>query len=204
MSARIIFVTGTDTGVGKTVFAARLTRKLHASGECVAALKPICSGDRSDARKLRAAAGNVLSLDVVNPWHFRAALAPLLAARQERRRVTLREVTAHIRRVAAKFEIVVVEGAGGLLSPMGEGFDSRDLIRVLRAKVVIVALNRLGVVNQVRLVLGALPVALARTAEIALIQPLRPNAASRTNPKLLSEYVDRRRILLVPWLRNER
>ena len=59
MKPLILFITGTDTGVGKTVFAALLTQHLRARGVCVAALKPICSGSRGDARALRAAAGNV-------------------------------------------------------------------------------------------------------------------------------------------------
>jgi len=204
VKAKIFFVTGTDTGVGKTVFAARLTRQLRAGGARVVALKPICAGDRADARTLHKAADGILPLDEVNPWHFRAALAPLLAARRERKRVTLREVTAHIRRVAAVFDGVIVEGAGGLLSPMGEGFDSRDLIQSLKALPVIVAPNRLGAVNQVRLVLAALPGPLARIADVVLVQPPRPNAASRTNPKLLTEFVDRKRITLLPWLRGQR
>ena len=79
------------------------------------ALKPICSGGRSDARLLHAAAGKVLPLDGVNPWHFRAALAPVLAARKEKKRVRLRQVVTHIRRVAKGFEVVIIEGAGGLL-----------------------------------------------------------------------------------------
>ena len=64
-------------GVGKTVLAALLTRRLREQGWRVAALKPICSGGRDDARVLRDAAGGVLSLDEVNPWHFRAPLSPL-------------------------------------------------------------------------------------------------------------------------------
>ena len=79
-SPQILFITGTDTGVGKTVFAALSTVYLRQNGFRVAALKPLCSGGRDDARVLHAAAGKVLSLDEVNPWYFRAPLAPLLAA----------------------------------------------------------------------------------------------------------------------------
>src|SRR6266545_3823577 len=118
MGSRILFITGTDTGVGKTGFAVLVTRHLREGGFHVAALKPICSGGRADARLLRDAAGNVLSLDEVNPWHFRLPLSPLLAARKEKKRVRLHEVVAHIRRVAKRFDVIVVEGAGGLLSPL--------------------------------------------------------------------------------------
>ena len=197
---QILFITGTDTGVGKTVFAALATVYLRQQGFRVAALKPLCSGGRDDARQLRAAAGKVLSLDEVNPWHFRAPLAPVLAARQEKRRVRLGEVVAQIRRVASRFEVVVVEGAGGLLSPMGEGFDSRDLIAALKATPVIVGVNKLGAVNQVRLVLAALPRGTARRARIVLVNPPKPDAASRTNLGLLREFIAAKQLRVMPWL----
>lgn len=198
--SRILFITGTDTGVGKSVFAALATILLRQRGRRVVALKPLCSGGRDDARLLRAAAGNVLSLDEVNPWHFRAALAPLLAARREKKKVRLREVVAHIRRVAKGFEAVIVEGAGGLLSPLGEDFDSRDLIQALGATPIIVGSNRLGAVNQVLLVLEALPRATARRVRVVLMNPAKPDAASRSNLGLLKEFVEPKRLLVLPWL----
>lgn len=197
---QILFITGTDTGVGKTVFAALSTVYLRQQGFRVAALKPLASGGREDAKILHAAAGKVLSLDEVNPWHFRVPLAPVLAARKEKRQVRRREVVAQIQRVAKKFEVVVVEGAGGLLSPMGEGFDSRDLIAALKATPVIVAANRLGAVNQVRLVLEALPLAVRKKARIVLVNPAKPDAASRTNPDLLREFVAAKQLRVMPWL----
>ena len=200
--AQILFITGTDTGVGKTVFAALTTVYLRQNGFRVAALKPLCSGGRDDARTLHAAAGKVLSLDEVNPWYFRAPLAPVLAARKEKKRVRLREVVAHIRRIAKRFEVVVVEGAGGLLSPMGEDFDSRDLIKALNATPIIVCPNKLGAVNQVRLVLEALPPAIRCEARVVLVNPKKPDAASRTNLELLKDYVELARVRVIPWIEN--
>lgn len=204
MASRILFITGTDTGVGKTVFAELITRHLRECGFSVAALKPVCSGGRDDARVLHVAAGKTLKLDEVNPWHFRAALAPLVAARQEKKRVRLREVVWHIRRVGKPFEVVVVEGAGGLLSPLGENFDSRDVIKALGATPIVVCPNKLGAVNQVRLVMSALPRTAARQARIVLVNPARPDAASRTNLELLKEFVDQNRLRIMPWLRGKR
>lgn len=199
-SPQILFITGTDTAVGKTVFAALSTVYLRQNGFRVAALKPLCSGGREDARVLHAAAGKVLALNEVNPWHFRAALAPVLAARQERRRVRLRAVVTHIKRIAKKFEVVVVEGAGGLLSPLGEDFDSRDLIANLRATPIIVCANKLGAVNQVRLVWEALPLSTRRQARVVLVDPPKPDAASRTNVALLKSFVPATRLRVIPWL----
>ena len=202
MKPVILFVTGSDTGVGKTVFASLLTRYLCARGFRVAGLKPICSGGRGDAVALHLAAGKVLALDEVNPWHFRAPIAPLLAARREHRRVTRQQVTAHLRAVAKSFDAVVVEGAGGLLSPLGPGFDSRDLIRALRAMPVIVCASRLGAVNQALLVLNALPRPAARRAQIVLMSPARANFASRTNPPLLRELAGNTPVYQLPHLHD--
>jgi dethiobiotin synthetase len=200
MAAQILFITGTDTGVGKTALAALLTQHLRKRGVRVAALKPICSGNRDDARTLQGAADKVLTLDEVNPWHFRTTLAPLLAARKERKRVRLGQAVAHIRRLGKRFEILVVEGAGGLLSPLGEGFDSRDLIVALRAKPLVVCPNRLGAVNQALLVLEALPRALAKHTTVVLVSPRKLDPASRTNPKLLSEILGARRVRVLSCL----
>lgn len=195
---RTIVITGTGTGVGKTVLTALLTHHLRAAGVTVAPLKPICSGGRDDARLLRVASGGALALDQINPWHFRAPLAPLLAARQEKQRVTLREVAASVHQAALKFQFVLVEGAGGLLSPLGERFSTRELILSLGAEVIVVAPNELGAVNQVRLTLEALPRLLAPRARVALVSPRRPDAATRTNAALLAEFVRTTQMTLVP------
>jgi dethiobiotin synthetase len=199
--ARTIFITGTDTGVGKTILTAALTRHLLARGVKVMAMKPICSGGRGDARALRAALEGATTLDEVNPWHFRAALAPVLAARAEGRVVRLAEVTTRVRAAAAHCEVLLVEGAGGVLSPLGKGFDSRDLIMVLRARVIVVAANRLGAVGLARLAVATLPPSAARDVRVVLMQPARPDGASRSNPKLLAEFLGADAVVVFPHLR---
>jgi dethiobiotin synthetase len=89
MKRTTFFITGTDTGAGKTVLTALLARYLRERGVRTAALKPVCSGGRDDARVLRAASAGALALDKINPWHFRAPIAPLLAARREQKHVRL-------------------------------------------------------------------------------------------------------------------
>src|ERR1035441_9896113 len=113
MKRTTFFITGTDTGVGKTVLTTLLARHLRERGVNAAALKPICSGNRADARALHTASDDALTLDEINPWHFRAPLAPLLAARRERRRVGLADVLAHVRTMQRRFDVLLVEGAGG-------------------------------------------------------------------------------------------
>jgi dethiobiotin synthetase len=222
----IYFITGTDTGVGKTVLTALLARFLRERGVNAAALKPICSGGRDDALSLLAALGGsrslrsatvrtatmrsainsrrqrrgALSLDEINPWYFRTPLAPLLAARREKKHVRLPAVAAHCRRMQERFEILLVEGAGGLLSPLGEGFNSRDLILALGAMPVIVAPNRLGALNHIRLTLESLPPVVAATARVVLMLPEKPDLATATNAGLLARFFDIRRIYFMPWL----
>jgi dethiobiotin synthetase len=194
------YITGTDTGVGKTVLTALFTRFLRERGVNAVALKPVCSGGRNDARTLRAAMNGALTLDEINPWHFRAPIAPLLAARRERRRVRLTEVLAHLRAMQKRCAVVLVEGAGGLLSPLGENFDSRDLLVALRATPVIVSPNRIGAVNQVRLTLEALPRTAAARARVVLMSPAQPDASTKTNVGLIAEFFDAKRIFELPWL----
>ena len=197
---QVFFITGTDTGVGKTVLTALFTRFLRERGINVAALKPICSGGRDDARILRAASAGVITLDEINPWHFRAPIAPVLAARRERKRVKLADVLAHVRAMQKRFDVVLIEGAGGLLSPLGEHFNSRELLTALRATPIVVCPNRLGVVNQVLLTLEALPKKFRRRARVVLMSPPKPDAATASNAKLLTEFFDAKRIFLLPWL----
>lgn len=220
MKREILFITGTDTGVGKTVLTALLLKFLRAHGVNAAALKPVCSGGRGDARKIFAATDGVLSLDEINPWHFRTPIAPLLAARREKKKVKLSQVVAHARAMKKRFEILLIEGAGGLLSPLGicsgglrpskpsalterrykKSFDSRDLILALHALPIIVAQNKLGAVSQILLTLEALPKNLRAKARVVLVAPRKPDAATKTNAKLLAEFFDSKKIFLLPRL----
>jgi dethiobiotin synthetase len=195
----MLFITGTDTGVGKTVLTALLAQFLRGRGVRVAAFKPVCSGGRGDARVLQAALPAALTLDEINPWHFRAPLAPLLAARRERRQIRLAGVRAHLRALQKRFDAVLVEGAGGLLSPLGEDFDSRDLLVALRATPVVVGPDRIGAVNQVRLTLAALPRAAAARARVVFVSPPKPDPATGTNATLLAEFFEGKRIFGLPW-----
>ena len=200
MQPAIVFITGTDTGVGKTLLTALLVRFLRGHGVPAAALKPVCSGGRSDARLLRVASGGRLTLDEINPWHFRAPVAPVLAARRERKRVKRSAVVAHIRGLQNRFDVLLIEGAGGVLSPLGDDFNSRDLIASLRALPMVVCPNRLGAVNQILLTLAALPLAAATRAHVVLMSPPKPDVATRTNAGLLAEHFDEERVFQLPWL----
>ena len=194
-----LFITGTGTGTGKTVLAALLTRFLRERGVNAAALKPICAGGRGDARRIFTALDGALTLDEINPWHFRAPVAPLLAARREKKTVKFAQMLAYVRALQKRFDVLLLEGAGGLLSPLGENFDARDLMVALRATPVIVAQNKLGAINHVLLTLEALPEKFRSKAKIVLTSPAKPDAATSANAKLLAEFSSAK-LFSLPWL----
>ena len=197
---RMLFITGTDTGAGKTVLTALLARFLRETGVSVAALKPVCSGGRGDALALHDALDGALTLDEINPWHFRAAVAPVLAAKREKETVRLAPVLAHIRTMQKNVDVTLAEGAGGLLSPLGEDFNSRDLILALRATPIIAAPNRLGAANHILLTLEALPENLRAKAKVVFMSPAKPDSATASNTRLLAEFFPAERIFTLPWL----
>jgi dethiobiotin synthetase len=153
---RGLFVTGTCTEVGKTYVAASIARRLRERGIRVGVYKPAASGcpregDRlvaEDARALWQAAGCPATLELVCPQCFAAPLAPHLAARQEGRRVDPELLRTGLVRWSAQCELVIVEGAGGLLSPISDEDYVADLAAEWGFPLVVVAANRLGVINQ--------------------------------------------------------
>jgi dethiobiotin synthetase len=152
---------------------------------------------------LEAALGGIQTLDEINPWHFEAPLSPALAARLERRTVTLEEVSAHIRQYSKQSELTLVEGAGGLLSPLTVDGDTRDLIVRLKARPLIVATNRLGVIHDVRATLSCLPPSLRSSVPVMLMAPAAPDASTARNARSLSEYHPADRIVEIPRVSEE-
>ena len=144
---RIIFITGTDTGVGKTLLTGLLLHHLRQSGCHALAMKPFCSGGRADAELLRAIQDGELTLDEINPFFFTEPLAPLVAARKHQCSIRIPEVLRRITRVANRCECLLIEGIGGVMVPLGEGFSVLDLIAKLGCEAIVVSRNRLGTIN---------------------------------------------------------
>ena len=151
---RGLFITGTGTEVGKTHVAALIARQLVAEGVRVGVYKPAASGCRlvdgeliaDDAVALWEAAGRPMTLEAVCPQRFEAPLAPNVAAREEGKRVDAELLRTGIQ-AWREFEFVLAEGAGGLMSPLSDDDYNADLARDLGLPLVIVAANRLGVIN---------------------------------------------------------
>lgn len=157
---RGLFVTGTDTGVGKTFVACALLRGLRARGLNVGAMKPVETGvgpeGPLDAIALRSAAGASDALDEVCPERFALPAAPSVAAAHEGRSVDLARIEAAFGALAQRHDLVIVEGAGGVLVPLSDTLDMAGLASHLELPVLLVARAALGTVNHTRLSLEAL------------------------------------------------
>lgn len=150
-----LFVTGTDTGVGKTWVACRLAEAWTARGLKVGVFKPAESGGGADAEALIRASGRGLPLALVRPYAFRRPLAPGVAAAQEGRRISLARIKRAYATLRGQGDRMLVEGAGGLLVPYGPGLDGAGLAKALRLPLLVVARARLGTINHSLLTLEA-------------------------------------------------
>ena len=156
-----IFVTGTDTGVGKTYVACALLRALRASGMRVAGMKPVAAGIdegsalNADVAALAAADGLSVPARVRNPYAFAAPIAPHLAARDGGVTVDLDAIATAFVEISRQVDLVVVEGAGGARVPLAPGLDMLDLARTLRLPVLLVVGVRLGCLNHALLTADA-------------------------------------------------
>jgi dethiobiotin synthetase len=157
---RGLFVTATDTGVGKTEVACALLGAARAAGLDAVGMKPaqsgVALGEPSDAERLREACGGIEPLEAICPYSFAAPLAPAVAARVEGREVSFARVLEAARALAARHAAIVVEGAGGLLVPLTERETYADLARALSLPVLVVARAGLGTVNHTALTVEAL------------------------------------------------
>lgn len=157
--SRSLFVTGTDTGVGKTFASTALLQRLRADGLRAVGMKPVASGCEStpegwrneDALALQAASTGAPAYPDVNPYALELATAPQLAARAMGVRVDPEVLRAAHARLADGADVVVVEGAGGWLAPMDDGLDQGDFARSIDARVVLVVGLRLGCLSHARL-----------------------------------------------------
>lgn len=157
-----VFVTGTDTGVGKTRVAAALLRALAASGLRAAGMKPVAAGIAAgspvneDVAALEAAGNVDAPLDERNPYAFTEPIAPHLAARDGGRRIELDVIAKAFAALASRADAVVVEGAGGVLVPLDAHDDMLDIARALRLPVLLVVGMRLGCLNHALLTVLAI------------------------------------------------
>ncbi len=203
-----LFVTGTDTGVGKTLVASNLCRVLSAQGFDLVVRKPVetgCSINNGklfpqDAFSLQQATQGRESLDLICPYRFAAPLSPPRAAGLESQPLQLEQLIKACHVDQSKF--VIVEGAGGFYSPIAQDGLNADLAVSLGLPVLIVAENRLGAINQVLLVLEAVQ-RRGLTPQGIVLNQLQPNPNSQLqNLEDLTDWTSLP-ILEIPFLHQE-
>jgi len=194
---RGLFVTGTDTGVGKTVLAAAIVASLRATGEPVQPLKPVLSGldeptdpDWPPDHELLARAGGV-DPDTVALIRYGPAVSPHLAAELAGTSIDPEALTTRIREAADGCGTVVIEGVGGLLVPLAPGYDVRELARDLELRLVIAARTGLGTINHTLLTLEAARSAQLDVAAVVLTPwPEVPGVVERSNRETIARLGD--------------
>ena len=157
-----IFITGTDTGVGKTAITATLARSVQAQGLSVGVMKPIETGveqadtESSDAHRLRNSLHSIQSAESVCQYYFPDPIAPLFAANRQDQTIDLRSIQSAYLKLSEKNEWTFVEGIGGVMVPLSNNSQVRDLIKILQLPCIIVSNAILGSVNHLLLTLEAL------------------------------------------------
>lgn len=202
---RGLFVTGTDTDVGKTAVACAIAAGLRRAGLRIGVYKPVASGvaedGESDVARLWEAAGRPLSLEAVCPQAFRAPLAPVRAAAVEGRRVDEQLLRAGFSAWQAASDFVIVEGAGGLFSPLGHQTLNAELARDLGLPLVVVDAARLGAIGRsLATVTAARSVGLAVSAVV--LSCVRATTGSPDDPMseagIVHDAIDELRAWLAP------
>lgn len=187
-----LFISGTNTGVGKTFVTRALAAALRANGRKVAALKPIetgtASGEPGDAQRLARAAGRPELADVQGFYRAPLPLSPYAAALEAATPTpSIRALVDAVHLAARGSELALVEGAGGLLAPLDRRETVADLVAALGIPLLLVAPNELGVLSAV---LSTAECARARRIElraIVLVDASEPDGSTRTNARILDE-----------------
>jgi len=188
-----IFITGTDTGVGKTIVAAALARLLVNKGINVGVMKPVTTGCSQhagrlvseDAELLAWSAGTELTADVA-PYLFREPIAPAAAAELEHAKIEFSRILAAFHKLSEEHDFIIVEGAGGLMVPLAGGLLVADLAKLLALPLLVVARPDLGTVNHTLLTcFAAKGLGCSVKGTIINNYPLNPSLAESTAPHLI-------------------
>jgi dethiobiotin synthetase len=190
-----VFITGTDTGVGKTFIAAKLIRSLVKNGIRAVPLKPIETGcpvkddklNSVDAIELKKAAQVDVPLELVNPYTFQYPLAPSVACELEGRRIEIEKIKDVFYTLSRQFDFVVVEGAGGLMVPIVGAYFFADLAYDMALPLIVITRPGLGTINHTLLTVQA-----ARSWGLNLFgivinysEPATNSLAEKTNPTVI-------------------
>ncbi len=205
-----LFITGTGTAVGKTIFTAALAMHLRKSGIDVGVMKPLESGveDLSkagdDGELLRWAAASTDSLESTCPYRFKSAAAPATASRFEKKPVDYSDLVLNSKRLVEQHQFTLIEGAGGLMVPIAGGFLISDLAKDIGLPLLVVADAQLGTINHSLLTLLA-----ARYLEIEVAgyilnrMPTLPSIAEKSAPHDLASLTIEELLAVIPEVEGD-
>ena len=204
-----IFVTGTDTGVGKTLVAGAIAKLLSQSGRIVGVFKPIATGCDSRREGLVSSDAEFLAhcsdcrhpLNDINPVRYREPLAPSVAAERSGRGIDFQEIQAAYHSLSADCDVLVVEGIGGALVPISPDYMLADLAAEMALPVVIVARSTLGTINHTLLTIEAFKSRSVRVAGIVVngYPADGSTLAEETNPRVIAEISGKNVLTVIPY-----
>ncbi len=198
-----LFITGTDTGVGKTVVAAAIALALKRRGVDVGIMKPVQCGEEDDAAFLAKAASVADELSLICPFAFKRPVAPTLAAKEKGMRIEMGEIKKAFNTLAARHELMIVEGAGGIMVPLSEeeNYFVSDLAAEMGLPLLIVARPGLGTVNHTLLTVDH---ARRKGLDIHGIVisgfPASPGLSEQNNPAMIKQISGIDRVITFPSL----
>lgn len=201
--SRVIFITGTDTGVGKTTLTCLLLAHLRSMGTRALAMKPFCTGGKEDLEAYRGIQGDELPPKHLNPYFYSEPLSPLMAARRARKKITRAMAVRAVRSVQDRCECLLVEGAGGVLVPITQDACIADLIKCLDPDVVVVAKNKLGTLNHTLLTVEALRRRGIHRIKVVFSEEKSPDISARQNPDWVAKHLGNIGVYSIPYLRGQ-
>ena len=187
-----VFICGTDTGAGKTYVAGKLFKELLDSGVNVVTQKWVQTGAKGfspDIAQHLKMAGKTRDyvkdiLPLVNPYSFKFASSPHLAARLEKKRIDVQKIKSSFKKLSRMFDFVIVEGVGGALVPLDEKTLVIDVVKELKMPVIVVAANKLGAINQTLMTVEAL-----RKRKMTILGIVFNNIDKKTDKKILRDNI---------------
>lgn len=192
-----IFITGTDTGVGKTYVAVGLIEAFRKMGFYVCPMKPAETGCKiengklipQDTFKIIEASGAKEPLEIINPYRFKFPLAPAVAAEIERRKIDKKKILSSYNYLSCKYDFTIVEGAGGIMVPLYKEYLFLDLVEELNIPLIIVSRPGLGTINHTLLTIEAVKSRGINIIGVVInyADNVKKGLAEKTNPEVIEE-----------------
>ncbi len=204
-----LFITGTDTGVGKTLIAGAIAKILSQSGKKVGVFKPVATGCRKtkaglvseDAEFLKRCTNIELGLEVINPVKFEIPAAPFVCEKAENRKTDLKKIADAYKKICQKSDFVIVEGIGGIRVPITAQIDVLKLAKAFKLPVIIVARSKLGTITHTLLTIDAVRQAGLSLAGVIIngYDEKTKDFAEKTNARIIEKLGEVKILAVVPF-----